>query len=120
MALELYMVGLVARDIEKSREFYRQLGLAMPGSSEGETHIEIKMGRDLTFFLNAPGRAGISDSPHVVLEFYLKARSAVDAKHSEMTRLGYRNYHSPFQTAYGMYFAMVNDPDGNIVLLSAD
>lgn len=120
MALELYMVGLIARDIEKSVEFYRQLGLDLPEGSERETHIEVKMGRDLTFFLNAPGRAGISESPHVVLEFYLKNRSAVDAKHFEMTGLGYRNYHSPFETAYGMYFAMVNDPDGNIVLLSAD
>jgi len=77
LALELYMVGLVARDIEKSVEFYRQLGLDLPKGSKGETHIEVKMGRDLTFFLNASGRAGISESPHVVLEFYLKERSAL-------------------------------------------
>ncbi len=30
MALELYMVGLVARNLDKSLEFYRRLGLAIP------------------------------------------------------------------------------------------
>lgn len=120
MALELYMVGVVARDIRKSQEFYRRLGVAIPDDSAGQPHVEVKMKGGLSFFINASGRAGISDSPRVVFEFYLRERSVVDAKHAELTSLGYRNYRTPFVTSFGMYFAMVNDPDGNIVLLSAD
>lgn len=120
MALDLYMVGLVAQDIDKSLEFYRRLGLAIPEGSDGETHVEVKMKGDLTFFLNAPGRVGISDSPRVILEFYLKERAAVDAKYAELIGFGYQSYRAPFVTSIGMYFAMVNDPDGNTVLLSAD
>jgi len=120
MALELYMLGLVAQDMEKSLEFYRRLGLAIPEGSEGQPHVEVKMKGELTFFLNAPGRVEISDSPRVILEFYLKERAAVDAKYSELTGFGYQSYHAPFVSSIGMYFAMVNDPDGNTILLSTD
>jgi len=50
----------------------------------------------------------------------LKERAAVDAKYSELTGFGYQSYHAPFVSSIGMYFAMVNDPDGNTILLSAD
>ena len=62
----------------------------------------------------------IADSPRTILEFYLKERAAVDAKYAELTGLGYQSYHAPFVSSIGMYFAMINDPDGNIILLSAD
>jgi hypothetical protein len=75
---------------------------------------------DLTFFLNAPGGAEVSDSPRVMFEFFLKERAAVDAKYAELTDSGYQSYRAPFVTTFGMYFAMINDPDGNVVLLSAD
>ncbi|GLV60664.1 hypothetical protein KDH_74830 [Dictyobacter sp. S3.2.2.5] len=35
MALDLYMVGLLPRDMEKSLAFYRRLGLALPEDSQG-------------------------------------------------------------------------------------
>jgi catechol 2,3-dioxygenase-like lactoylglutathione lyase family enzyme len=120
MALDLYMVGLVARDINASLEFYRRLGLAIPDGSDGQPHVEVRMKGDLTFFLNAPGRAGVWDSPRVMFEFYLKERTAVDTKYAELTGFGYQSYRAPFETPFGMYFAMIDDPDGNIVLLSAD
>ena len=120
MALELYMVGVMAQDMEKSLEFYRRLGLAIPEGSEGKPHVEVKMKGELTFFLNASGRAGIPDSPRTIFEFYVKERAIVDAKYAELTDFGYQSYRAPFVAPIGMYFAMVNDPDGNIVQLSAD
>jgi predicted lactoylglutathione lyase len=120
MALELYMLGLIPRDMDKSLEFYQRLGLAIPEDSNGKPHVEVKMKGDLTFFLNAPGRAEIEGSPRVILEFYLKERATVDAKYSELTGFGYQSYHAPFVSSIGMYFAMINDPDGNTILLSAD
>ena len=120
MPLELYMLGLVAQNMDKSLEFYRRLGLAIPEGSEGKPHVEVKMKGDLTFFLNSPGRAEIGDTPSVILEFYLKERTTVDAKYAELMDIGYQSYHAPFVSSIGMYFAMINDPDGNTVLLSAD
>src|SRR2546429_3367982 len=53
MALELYMLGLVVQDMDKSLEFYRRLGLDIPVGSEQLTHVEVKMGSGLTFFLDS-------------------------------------------------------------------
>ena len=134
MALELYMLGLIVQNMGRSLEFYRRLGVAIPEGSEEQTHVEIKMGSGLTFFLDSnpsrfdpgfvrgsdPRRMEAADSYRSILEFYLKTRNAVDAKYTELTSFGYQSQRAPYETSFGMYFAMVNDPDGNTILLSGD
>jgi catechol 2,3-dioxygenase-like lactoylglutathione lyase family enzyme len=134
MALELYMLGLIVKDMGTALAFYRQLGLAIPDESENKTHVEVKMGSGLTFFLDSqPSRwdrefAGHTETEHMeaadrypsILEFYLKTQEAVIAKYAEMTGLGYRGYREPYVTSFGMSFAMLKDPDGNTILLSGD
>jgi predicted lactoylglutathione lyase len=134
MALELYMLGLIVQDMDKSLEFYRRLGLAIPEGSEEQTHVQIKMGSGLTFFLDSkpsrfdpgfvrgdnPGHMEAADGYRSILEFYVKAREAVDTKYTELIGFGYRSQRAPYETSFGMYFAMVNDPDGNTILLSGD
>ncbi|MGH2495234.1 MAG: VOC family protein [Ktedonobacteraceae bacterium] len=134
MALELYMLGLVVQDMSKSLEFYRRLGLAIPEGSEEQTHVEVKMGSGLTFFLDSrpsrwdprfvrkanSGQREAPDDYSSILEFYLKTQEAVDAKYAELTGFGYQGYRAPYETSFGMCFAMINDPDGNIILLSGD
>ncbi len=134
MGLELYMVGLIVKDMAASLEFYRQLGLDIPPGSEGRTHVQIKMASGLTLFLDSrpsrwdPGYEEQSEPEPVdrsggypfLLEFYLKERAAVDATYQELTGLGYKSQRFPFETRYGMYFAMIKDPDGNTILLSGD
>jgi hypothetical protein len=134
MALELYMIGLIVQDMGKSLEFYRRLGLAIPDGSEEKTHVEIKMGSGLTFFLDShpsrwdpifvrrddPERLEASDNYRSILEFYLKTRVAVEAKYTELISFGYQSHRAPYETSFGMSFAMIKDPDGNIILLSGD
>ncbi|HEY4385482.1 MAG TPA: VOC family protein [Ktedonobacteraceae bacterium] len=120
MALELYMVGLATQNMDKSLEFYRRLGVAIPAESEGKQHVSVKMGGELTFFLNSMGLASPEEGPRVIFEFYLKERSLVDAKYAELIDFGYQSFRAPFVSPFSVYFAMINDPDGNVVLLSAD
>ena len=134
MALELYMLGLIVQDMGKSLEFYRRLGLAIPEGSEDQTHVQIKMGSRLTFFLDSrPSRLDPSfvrrdeprqqeavDSYRSVLEFYLKTQAAVEAKYAELTSFGYQGHRAPYKTSFGMCFALIKDPDGNTILLSGD
>lgn len=121
MALELYMVGLVAKNMDKSLEFYRRLGLAIPEGSEGQRHVEAKMESGLTFFLNAPGRTEVADSERVIFEFYLPDRASVEQKYAELTGLGYQSSRAPaFEAAIPVYFALIQDPDGHTIMLSAD
>ncbi|GHO85690.1 hypothetical protein [Dictyobacter formicarum] len=121
MALNLYMLGLVPQNMEKSLAFYRLLGLAIPEGSEGQPHVRVKMKGDLTFFLNNGKPLNLNGKSGVILEFYVKDRAIVDAKYAELTDLGHRSYLPPnFVPAINAYFAMINDPDGNIVMLTAD
>jgi uncharacterized glyoxalase superfamily protein PhnB len=134
MALELYMLGLIVEDMPSALAFYRRLGLAIPDGSETQSHVEIKMGSGMTLFLDSkPTRwdpsydqqadakpSTIANHYPVILEFYLKEQAALEAKYTELTESGYHGFREPYATAFGMYFAMVKDPDGNTILLSAD
>lgn len=121
MALELYMVGLVPQNLDKSAEFYRRLGLALPEESKGAKHVGVKMESGVTFFLNSSGLLGASDKPRVIFEFYLSSRSAVDEKYKELTGFDYQGVRAPLlENAINVYFALINDPDGHIIMLSAD
>ncbi len=54
----------------------------------------------------------------MMLEFFLEDNEAVDSKYEEMTRCGYHGRLEPVET-FGPYAAMVDDPDGNVILLTA-
>ena len=134
MALELYMLGLIVQDMPAALEFYRRLGLAIPAGSEERSHVEVKMGNGLTFFLDsnparwdpgygsqaAPERRIAADRYPAILEFYLEEQAAVAAKYTELVNVGYQSYREPYITSFEMCFAMVKDPDGNTILLSAE
>ena len=132
MARDLYMLGLIVKDMGRSLAFYRRLGLAIPEGGEEKTHVEIKMGTGLTFFLDSrperwDPRYRAGDTPIVsdtmpdyraILEFYLISQAAVQSAYTELTGYGYAGRRSPYETSFGMCFAMVDDPDGNTILLS--
>lgn len=126
MGLELAMVGLTVRDLAASLDFYRRLGLAIPEVAPEQQHVPVRMQGGLTFFLDTravartlPDAQGEVRPYQVLLEFFMPDRAAVDAKYTEMTGLGYRGYREPHTTAIGMYFALLDDPDGNTILLSS-
>jgi len=126
MALELYMVGVIVEDMGRAVEFYRRLGVAIPEGAENQQHVEVRMS-GLTFFLSTkavnkrwdPARTDAAGGYRMILEFYLESRAAVDAKYAEMMSYGYASHVAPFETPFKMYFAMIDDPDGNTILLSA-
>lgn len=134
MSLELYMIGLVVQDMPTALEFYRRLGLAIPENSETQAHVEIKMGSSFTFFLDSkphrwdpnfgrqsePAARAATDRYPLILEFYLKTQAATEAKYAELVQFGYRGSREPYLTSFGMCFAMIEDPDGNTILLSGD
>ncbi len=127
MGLELYMIGVIVKDMARALEFYRRLGVDVPADSDDKPHVEVRMS-GLTFFLSTkrhnarwdPARAEITGTGYrMILEFYLKDRALVDAKYAEMIGYGYASHTAPFEVSPTLYFAMINDPDGNTILLSA-
>ena len=127
MGLELYMVGVIVEDMARSIEFYRRLGVEIPDGSEELEHVEVKMS-GLTFFLNTarsnarwdPARTeATGDGYRIVLEFYLETAAALDAKYAELVGFGYASHCAPYDVTPELRFALVDDPDGNTILLSA-
>jgi len=118
MALDLSMIGLTVQDLAASREFYRRLGVDVPADERGVGHVQVQMATPPTFFLNTQMREDVGGS-RTILEFYLPSPAAVDAKHDELVAFGYRSHRAPYDTSFGMRFALIDDPDGNVVLLSA-
>jgi Glyoxalase/Bleomycin resistance protein/Dioxygenase superfamily len=126
MGLELYMVGVVVEDMHRAAEFYRRLGVDVPEDAESKEHVEIAMS-GLTFFLTTkqgnarwdPVRTDASGGYRIVLEFYLETQAALDAKYEELTGYGYASHCAPYDVTPQLRFAMVDDPDGNTILLSA-
>ena len=127
MGLELYMVGVIVEDMDRALEFYRRLGVDVPDDSGGNEHVEVKMS-GLTFFLSTkaanarwdPARTDATGAGYrMILEFYLETPEALDAKHAELTGYGYASHVAPYGVTPELRFAMVDDPDGNTILLSA-
>jgi predicted lactoylglutathione lyase len=110
-----------------SLTFYRLLGLEIPSSEDEKRFVIHRMGTGVSIFFDtvfaahydtdygAPAPGGYGS----LLEFYLGDDAAVDAKYAELTAAGYHGRMEPQQTS-GPYAAMIDDPDGNVVLLTSD
>jgi predicted lactoylglutathione lyase len=120
------MIGLLVEDMERSLGFYRALGLTIPEGAEEQEHVEIEIGGGLVLFWDAafvgaydPDREEPNGGYRILPEFFVGSEEAVDALYAKLVADGYRVHGPPFETHFGAYMAMVDDPDGNTVLLTA-
>lgn len=127
MPAQLKMVGLMVEDMAISLAFYRGLGLEIPERAEEQEHVEVEIGGGMVLFWDAafveahdPDREEPKGGYRILLEFFVGSTETVDARYSELVAKGYRGHKAPFETRIGAYMAMVDDPDGNTVLLTAE
>jgi predicted lactoylglutathione lyase len=125
MSFQLSMVGLIVHDMSAALQFYRRLGLEIPQGAENESFVQLQMESGVTIFWDTffakrhyPDIEPAAGGSRVMLEFFLEDEAAVDAKYEELLGYGYPGPMRPEQTV-GPYAAMVEDPDGNLVLLTA-
>jgi predicted lactoylglutathione lyase len=119
------MVVLLIEDVPRSLAFYRRLGVEFPPDADRRTDIQVPVGDShqlvltTTFVRNDPDRHPPSGGSRIVLEFFVEGHDAVDAKYVELTEAGYRGRREPWLTSFDAYMCMVDDPDGNTVLVTA-
>jgi len=119
------MVVLLIDDMPRSVAFYRRLGVPLPADAEGRTDIVVPIGDahqlvlTTTFVRNDPDRRPPSGGSRILLEFFVDGNAAVDALFTELTGAGYHGRREPFLTNFGAYMGLVDDPDGNTVLITA-
>jgi predicted lactoylglutathione lyase len=119
------MVVLLVEDVARSVAFYRRLGVEFPPHADERTDIQVPIGDEHQLVLTTqfargiPGWTPPSGGSSIVIEFFVDGDEAVDAKYRELTEAGYRGRREPFRTSFGAYMAMVDDPDRNVVLVTA-
>lgn len=125
MTLQLGMVVLDVNDLDRSIAFYRLLGLDVPDPFPDRPVSLHTMESGVSIVL-VQGFAARVDPNWVrpqgyqqALEFYVGSDEAVDTTWRKLTTAGHHGRMAPTTTT-GPYAAMVDDPDGNVVLVSSD
>jgi catechol 2,3-dioxygenase-like lactoylglutathione lyase family enzyme len=119
------MVVLNVADLARSAAFYRRLGVTFPDDVESRRDVVVDLGGGhnlvlaTTFAANVPSYGPPTGDGRVMLEFFVDGDDAVDAKYAELVGAGYDGRRAPFRTDFGAWMALVDDPDGNTVLVTA-
>jgi catechol 2,3-dioxygenase-like lactoylglutathione lyase family enzyme len=129
MAVQLTstVVQVFAKDVQRSIAFYRLLGLPVPEPEGPDPHVDVALpgGNRLSFDAEQtikgmhpewkpPDTAG-----RVALAFGLDSPTEVDALYEQLTTAGHPGALPPYDAPWGMRYATVLDPDGNLVDLFA-
>jgi catechol 2,3-dioxygenase-like lactoylglutathione lyase family enzyme len=126
MAIKFSLVGIATKDMAASLRFYRLLGVEVPEERETESHVEVafgdvRLGWDTVDVLEGV-YGGWEAHPvglRIELAFDCETRDGVDAVYARLTGAGHRGHREPWDAVWGQRYAIVEDPDGNLVSLFA-
>lgn len=120
------LVGIVVQDMAAALKFYRLLGLDIPADLDSESHVEFKTAGG---FRIAWDTAELMQSIHpdmgeptghrMVLAMLCDSPGDVDTLHDRVVDAGYESYKAPWDAFWGQRYAVVFDPDGNLIDLFA-
>lgn len=126
MEIQLSMMILEVRDLPASIAFYRSLGLDVPDPAPGRPVVVHRMGSGVSLLLTTafaatydPAWTRPTGGYQQLLEFYVGDDAVVDRLWADLVAAGHPGRMAPRQT-FGPYAAMVDDPDGNVILLTSD
>lgn len=125
----LNQLNIVAKDFDRTVEFYRRLGVNVNmadgggASSDAIRHAKATLGNGFVLefdnqFLartyNAAWRSA-EESSRALIGFSLTTREAVDERYAELVAAGYVGRQPPYDAFWGARYAIVADPVGNDV-----
>jgi catechol 2,3-dioxygenase-like lactoylglutathione lyase family enzyme len=116
---------IVSKDLERSLEFYRLLGLTVPTPEGPHVEVDLPGGNRLAFDTEDtiagmhPGWTPPTAAGRVALAFGLANSAEVDAVFTRLTDAGHAGSLKPFDAPWGQRYATVEDPDGTSVDLFA-
>jgi uncharacterized glyoxalase superfamily protein PhnB len=119
------VVEIVAGDLQRSLEFYRLLGLAVPDSDGPHVEVALPGGNTLAFDTETviagmhSGWIPPTSPGRVAIAFGLDTPADVDALFHRVTGAGHAGPLAPFDAPWGMRYATLEDPDGISVDLFA-
>jgi catechol 2,3-dioxygenase-like lactoylglutathione lyase family enzyme len=123
----LSQINVVSADMERSIAFYRLLGLEIEDTAEewarDHRNAATDSGGEVEFDSHASiatwDRGWTDSAPRVVLGFEFPSRSAVNVAYADLIAAGYAGQQEPHDAFFGARYAVVIDPDGNLVGLKS-
>ena len=119
-------IGIVAKNLDTSIEFYRLLGVSFPEATVDVPHVEATLPSGLRLMLDAEDlmkklRADwvTPQGQRITLAFLCSSSPAVDEAYQRVIDSGFLGHTAPWNAPWGQRYASVVDPDGNIVDLFA-
>lgn len=127
MSPTMNAIGIVSKDMKRSLEFYRVLGVGVPVEiPEGEDHVEAQLGNGVKLMWDTVElvQSFSPDFKHpggscIGLAFQCESPSEVDAVYQRLVDAGFESEKEPWDAFWGMRYAIVKDPDGNSTSLYA-
>ncbi|GAC1322422.1 MAG: VOC family protein [Chloroflexota bacterium] len=126
MAVTLDMIGIAVRNMSDSLRFYRMLGLDIPEGQETEPHVEvaregIRIAWDTVDLLEQVYGGWVADpiGHRIEIAFKCDSPAEVDATYAHVTEYGYVGHREPWDAFWGQRYAILQDPDGNLISLFA-
>jgi uncharacterized glyoxalase superfamily protein PhnB len=121
--MKLDLIGIVTEDMAKSLEFYRNI-FSIPEGLESEGHVEITLENGLRFAWDTVEvmrsfEPHYTFAPKQVGAFLCNNAAEVDMKYRDLISKGSRSVKEPWDAFWGQRYALVADPDGNILDLFA-
>lgn len=128
-APRLDLVGMIVSEMERSIVFYRRLGVKFPEphDPEGHGHVEAVLEGGIRFALDTeatvrsfdPDWAPPSGGHRIAVAFLFESPEAVNEKFAELVQAGASPAKEPWDAFWGQRYALIHDPDGNVVDLFA-
>ena len=124
MAVKMKRVAIYVEQMQRALDFYRALGLEIPSSADEEHHVEVEQNGLIFAFDTWEMAEGILGSARpaghrMEIAFQFDSREALDELYLQLTAKGYAGYLAPRDTPWGERYAIVHDPDGNLISLVA-
>ena len=113
---QLDAIGIVSSDLERSRAFYRLLGVEI---AEGDDHVEATApnGMRLMFDTEDVIRSFRPDwtretGNQLALAFACASPAEVDETYARVVQAGFHGEKEPWDAFWGHRYAQLQDPDG--------
>ncbi len=119
------MVALLVADLPRSIAFYRRLGIEFPKDAEERAAVQVSIGGEHQLVLTTrfaesiPGYEPPTGLGRIVLEFFVDDDASVDRTYAGLVEAGHHGRRPPFRSDFGAYMCIVEDPDENLVLVTA-
>lgn len=121
------LLGIIVKDMATSLQFYRLLGLTFPEGADEEGHVEIRTPEGFRIAWDSleviqSFNDQWEENPvghRMGLAFLCESPAEVNELHQRIVDAGYESHKAPWDAFWGQRYAVVIDPDGNLIDLFA-